>query len=215
MAVCLSTASSSSDCDSSSSVLDDVMDGQCLRLWILKEPIFLMTTIYPCYSSMSLIKKGEGGVFYFVLRLTGMQRVKGGSSLLSFLSAPLIKKKALNTLGAVQDTYFSTKDTFERHRVVFTLGTSIASVATAWAGYSLRHYHETNFDRRLESIEKAMKNNYHFEHADIKKIVDQESSRSAVCFATSATTLIIGFVACGFSPLLKSVYQSSYPSICT
>ena len=26
------------------------------------------------------------------------------------------------------------QDTFERHRVVFTIGTSIASVATAWAG---------------------------------------------------------------------------------
>ncbi|KAK4743425.1 hypothetical protein SAY87_001426 [Trapa incisa] len=122
-----------------------------------------------------------------------MQRLRGGRSLLGFLSAPLLKKKALNLLAAVQDAYFSTKDTFERHRVVFTVGTSIASVATAWAGYSLRHYHETNFDRRLESIEKAMKTNYHFEHADIKKIVDRESSRSAACFATSATTLIIGY----------------------
>lgn len=30
----------------------------------------------------------------------------------------------------------SPKETFERHRVVFTVGTSIASVATAWAGES-------------------------------------------------------------------------------
>ncbi|PKI62251.1 uncharacterized protein LOC116193469 [Punica granatum] len=122
-----------------------------------------------------------------------MQRLRRGSSVLSSLSAPLLKKKALNSWAAVQDTFLSTKDTFERHRVVFTVGTSIASVATAWAGYSIRHYHETNVDRRLESIEKAMKNNYHLDHSDIKKIVDRESSSSAACFATAATTLVIGY----------------------
>lgn len=51
-----------------------------------------------------------------------------------------------------------------------------------------------------------MKNNYHFEHADIKTIVDRDSSRSAACFATAATTLIIGFETYDFSPLLTSAY---------
>ncbi|KAJ7960320.1 putative Triacylglycerol lipase 2 [Quillaja saponaria] len=66
-----------------------------------------------------------------------------------------LKRKSLYSWAAVQDTYYSTKDTFERHKVVFTIGTSISSVATAWLGYSIRHYHESKVDRRLESIEKA------------------------------------------------------------
>ncbi|KAL8145535.1 hypothetical protein AgCh_003629 [Apium graveolens] len=49
-------------------------------------------------------------------------------------AVPQIKKRALNSLTAVQDTYYSIKDTFERHKVVFTISTSVASVATAWLG---------------------------------------------------------------------------------
>lgn len=45
------------------------------------------------------------------LRGIGMQRLRGGSSRLSFLSAPLLRKKALNSWAAVQDTYLSTKVT--------------------------------------------------------------------------------------------------------
>ncbi|XP_048137597.1 uncharacterized protein LOC115750871 isoform X2 [Rhodamnia argentea] len=115
-----------------------------------------------------------------------MQRLRRGTSLFGSLAAPQLKKKALNSWAAVQDTFFSTKDTFERHRVVFTVGTSIASVATAWAGYSIRHYHETKVDQRLESIERAMKDNYQFEHGEIKKIVGRESSSTAACIATAA-----------------------------
>ncbi|XP_030459578.2 uncharacterized protein LOC115679977 [Syzygium oleosum] len=122
-----------------------------------------------------------------------MQRLRRGTSLFGSLAAPQLKKKALKSWAAVQDTFFSTKDTFERHRVVFTVGTSIASVATAWAGYSIRHYHETKVDQRLETIERAMKNNYHFEHEEIKKIVGRESSSTAACIATAGTTLVIGY----------------------
>ncbi|KAI3440911.1 uncharacterized protein J3R85_002942 [Psidium guajava] len=122
-----------------------------------------------------------------------MQRLRRGTSLFGSLAAPQLKKKALNSWAAVQDTFFSTKDTFERHRVVFTVGTSIASVATAWAGYSIRHYHETKVDQRLESIERAMKNNYQFEREEIKKIVGRESSGTAACIATAGTTLVIGY----------------------
>ncbi|WVZ10159.1 hypothetical protein V8G54_014689 [Vigna mungo] len=66
-----------------------------------------------------------------------MQRLRS-----SVFSAPNLKKKYLNSRAAIQDTFFFHKgflflslspfpDTFERHRVVFTVGTSIASVATA------------------------------------------------------------------------------------
>ncbi|OQU85486.1 hypothetical protein SORBI_3004G253601 [Sorghum bicolor] len=44
---------------------------------------------------------------------------------------------------------------FENHRIVFTVGTSIASVLTAWAGYSLRQVHQSRIERRLESIESS------------------------------------------------------------
>ena len=62
-----------------------------------------------------------------------MNRLRGrGTPILGSALVPQLKKKALNSLVAVQDSYLSTKDLFERHRVVFTVGTSIASVATAW-----------------------------------------------------------------------------------
>ncbi|TYI19837.1 hypothetical protein ES332_A07G192800v1 [Gossypium tomentosum] len=116
-----------------------------------------------------------------------------GTSFLGSVDVPKLKRKALNSWAAVQDTYFSTKDTFERHKVVFTVGTSIASVATAWFGYSLRHYHESKVDQRLESIEKAMKNSHHLEHADFKKLVDPGHSRAAAWVATAGTALIVGY----------------------
>ncbi|XWS31015.1 hypothetical protein CRYUN_Cryun23aG0040800 [Craigia yunnanensis] len=123
-----------------------------------------------------------------------MQRLRNrGTSLLGSVAVPHLKRKALNSWAAVQDTYFSTKDTFERHKVVFTVGTSIASVATAWFGYSFRHYHESKVDQRLESIEKAMKNNCDLEHADIKKLVDPGPSKTAAWVAMAGTALVVGY----------------------
>ncbi|PPD82394.1 hypothetical protein GOBAR_DD20674 [Gossypium barbadense] len=182
-----------------------------------------------------------------------------GTSFLGSVDVPNLKRKALNSWAAVQDTYFSTKDTFERHKVVFTVGTSIASVATAWfaleskdfhgekegnklcydcqmlmesgnfegsvkffkeirrrlpwsstccsqwvetsntkcinvgTGYSLRHYHESKVDQRLESIENTMRNSHHLEHADFKKLVDPGHSRAAAWVATAGTALIVGY----------------------
>jgi hypothetical protein len=59
-----------------------------------------------------------------------------GRALLSrqALSLPNLRRRASNSWAAVRDTFFSTKEVFESHRVVFTVGTSIASVLTAWAG---------------------------------------------------------------------------------
>ncbi|KMT02485.1 hypothetical protein BVRB_9g204310 [Beta vulgaris subsp. vulgaris] len=106
---------------------------------------------------------------------------------------PELKKRASNSWCAIQDTYYSTKDTFERHKVVFTVGTSIASVATAWIGYTFRHLHDTRVDRRLDSIEHAMKSTYQFEREEIKKIVGSGSYSTAACAATAGTTLVIGY----------------------
>ncbi|CAL9213755.1 unnamed protein product [Arabidopsis halleri] len=123
-----------------------------------------------------------------------MNRLRGrGASLLGSAVVPQLKKKALNSLVAVQDSYLSTKDLFERHRVVFTVGTSIASVATAWIGYSLRHYNETRINQRLESIENAMKNTQELERGELKKLVDPVGSRFTTTIATAGTTLILGY----------------------
>ncbi|XP_028794684.1 uncharacterized protein LOC114750277 [Neltuma alba] len=123
-----------------------------------------------------------------------MQRLRSsGTSILGSFSAPNVKRKAQNSWAAVQDTFFSTKDTFERHRVVFTVGTSIASIATAWMGYSLRHLHDSKVDQRLESIERAMKNSYDLGQPEIRKIVGSGGLSIPACVATAGTTLIIGY----------------------
>ncbi|MED6112680.1 hypothetical protein PIB30_063742 [Stylosanthes scabra] len=122
-----------------------------------------------------------------------MQRLRQRGSTMASLSAANLKRKALNSWAAVNDTFFLTKDAFERHRVVFTVGTSIASVATAWIGYSLRHLHEEKVDRRLESIEKAMRNKHNLDHSEIKDIVGPGGISVPACAATAATTLIIGY----------------------
>ncbi|XP_027333944.1 uncharacterized protein LOC113848547 isoform X1 [Abrus precatorius] len=120
-----------------------------------------------------------------------MQRLR--NSILGCVSAANLKRKSLKSWLAIQDTYFSTKDTFERHRVVFTVGTSIASVATAFFGYSLRHLHESRVDQRLQSIENAMKNHSNLEHSEIKDIVGSGGCSVPACVATAGTTLIIGY----------------------
>ncbi|XP_020962856.1 triacylglycerol lipase 2 isoform X2 [Arachis duranensis] len=122
-----------------------------------------------------------------------MQRLRQRGSRMASLSAANLKRKALNSWAAVNDTFFLTKDAFERHRVVFTVGTSIASVATAWIGYSLRHFHDEKVEQRLESIEKAMKNKHNLEHSEIKDIVGPGGLSVPTCAATAATTLIIGY----------------------
>ncbi|KAM3221814.1 hypothetical protein T459_19891 [Capsicum annuum] len=127
----------------------------------------------------------------------GLQRFRtSGSSIVNRLTVPQLRRKASNSLSAIQDTYYSTKDIFERHKVVFTISTSIASVATAWFGYTLRHLHESRVDQRLESIEKAMKNDYQIEDPEFKKLVSGSISVPA-CVATAGTTLILGY-ALGF-----------------
>ncbi|OAY77151.1 hypothetical protein ACMD2_15150 [Ananas comosus] len=79
-----------------------------------------------------------------------------GGSVWESVSLPSLRRKASNTWSAVQDTFLSTKEIFEKHRVVFTVGTSVASVLTAWAGYSLRQLHQSKLEKRLESIEQTV-----------------------------------------------------------
>ncbi|KAF7140616.1 hypothetical protein RHSIM_Rhsim06G0168800 [Rhododendron simsii] len=117
---------------------------------------------------------------------------------------PLVKRKASNAFSAVQDTFYSTKDIFETHKVVFTISTSLASIGTAWAGYTLRHLHESKVEQRLDSIEKArvtaffrnseqMNNNYQMEHKEFKKLVGSGGFSTEACVATAGTSLIIGY----------------------
>ncbi|WCJ37483.1 Triacylglycerol lipase 2 [Euphorbia peplus] len=104
-----------------------------------------------------------------------------------------LKRRALNSFSAIEDSYLSAKDLFERHRIVFTIGTSLASVATAWGGYCLRHLYESKVNQRLEAIENAMKNNIHIEQEELKKLVDPGTSSYAKVFATAGTTFVVGY----------------------
>ncbi|WJX59026.1 hypothetical protein P8452_44413 [Trifolium repens] len=123
-----------------------------------------------------------------------MQRLRNLRSISNSISAANLKRKSRNSIAAIQETFHSTKDTFERHRIVFTVGTSIASVATAFIGYSLRHLHETRVDERLQSIERAMQSNVNLQHSEIKDIVGRPGSCSIpACAATAGTTLLIGY----------------------
>ncbi|XP_038986093.1 uncharacterized protein LOC113460950 [Phoenix dactylifera] len=56
-----------------------------------------------------------------------------GSSIFGSIALPHLRRKASNSWSAVQESYVSTKQVFESHRVVCTFGTSIASILTAWA----------------------------------------------------------------------------------
>ncbi|KAJ0591142.1 hypothetical protein HanIR_Chr04g0205071 [Helianthus annuus] len=122
-----------------------------------------------------------------------MQGFKRGSSVLTQFSVPQIRKKVSNSFSAVEDTFLSTKETFERHKVVFTILTSIASVGTAWVGYTLRHLHETKVERRLESIENAMRKKYDIEGKEFKKLVGSGNTNAAACIATGGVSLIVGY----------------------
>ncbi|XP_052178530.1 uncharacterized protein LOC127792175 isoform X1 [Diospyros lotus] len=133
-----------------------------------------------------------------------MQRLRTSrSSIMGSLAVPHLKRKALNSWSSVQDTFYSTKDVFERHRVVFTVGTSVASVATAWIGYTMRHLHDSKVDQRLSSIEQAMKNNHNIEHKELEKLASSGSCSIAACVATAGTTLVIGFFILKVSPEVK------------
>ncbi|KAG2575519.1 uncharacterized protein LOC120642802 [Panicum virgatum] len=111
----------------------------------------------------------------------------------ALLTLPNIRRRASNSWAAVRDTFFSTKQVFESHRIVFTVGTSVASVLTAWAGYSLRHVQQARIDRRLEAIESSLKNNQKAEHEEIKKIVTSSNISTPACVATAMTTMVVGY----------------------
>ncbi|XP_062184095.1 uncharacterized protein LOC133888026 [Phragmites australis] len=111
----------------------------------------------------------------------------------ALLTLPNIRRRASNSWAAVRDTFFSTKQVFESHRIVFTVGTSVASILTAWAGYSLRHMQQSRIDRRLESIETSLKDNHKVQHEEIKKIVTSSNASTPACVATALTTTVVGY----------------------
>ncbi|GKC55097.1 hypothetical protein Tco_1077842 [Tanacetum coccineum] len=107
---------------------------------------------------------------------------------------PQIRKKVSNSWSAVEDTLSSTKDTFERHKIVFTVLTSVASIGTAWAGYTIRHLHETKVEQRLDSIENAVneKKIIDLEGRKIKKAGDTGSMLQLV-FQPCGVALVVGY----------------------
>ncbi|CAI9090137.1 OLC1v1024840C1 [Oldenlandia corymbosa var. corymbosa] len=115
-----------------------------------------------------------------------------GSSVYQYFTMPQIRRKAAHSWSAWKDTYFSAKEIFENHKVVITVATSFASVATGWIGYTLRHLHDTRVEERLERIESGIKSKYEISDLELKKL-----SRSSVsipaCVATAGTTLCIGY----------------------
>ncbi|XP_020588893.1 uncharacterized protein LOC110030499 [Phalaenopsis equestris] len=116
-----------------------------------------------------------------------------GHPLFRALAPANLKRKASSSFSAIQDAFSSTKEVFESHRVVFTIGTSVASILTAWAGYSLRQYHQSNVERRLESIEKAMIKSYNVEREEVRRIVNADNVSSTAFMVTGGTSLIVGF----------------------
>ncbi|KAL1567618.1 hypothetical protein AAHA92_03078 [Salvia divinorum] len=128
----------------------------------------------------------RGGFYRSIPRLRA-----SGSSIMNSIAASQLRRKAMDSMSSAQVTYSTIKDLFERHKVVFTVSTSIASVVTAWAGYSLRQLHQSRVEQKLESIEKAMKNNYQMEDPELRKLVSGSVSLPA-CLATAGTGLMIG-----------------------
>ncbi|EPS73920.1 hypothetical protein M569_00838 [Genlisea aurea] len=108
-----------------------------------------------------------------------------GSVFQSYFTVPELRKMATNSVSAVQETFFSTKDMIEKNKVVFSVCTSIVSFATAWAGYSLRHYHESRINQKLESIEEIMKNKHQIAAHDISLL--------PAYVATAGTSVVIGY----------------------
>ncbi|CAL5029410.1 unnamed protein product [Urochloa decumbens] len=111
----------------------------------------------------------------------------------ALLTLPNIRRRASNSWAAVRDTFFSTKQVFENHRIVFTVGTSIASVLTMWAGYSLRKVEQARLARKLESIDTALKDKHKLEHEELKRILASRSISISACMATAMTTMVVGY----------------------
>ncbi|XP_042037436.1 uncharacterized protein LOC121783431 [Salvia splendens] len=128
----------------------------------------------------------RGGFYRSMPRLRA-----SGTSIMNSIAVSQLRRKAMDSMSSAQLTYSTIRDLFERHKVVFTVSTSIASVVTAWAGYSLRQLHQSRVEQKLESIEKAMKSNYQMEDPELRKLVSGSVSLPA-CLATAGTGLIIG-----------------------
>ncbi|XP_019249357.1 PREDICTED: uncharacterized protein LOC109228653 [Nicotiana attenuata] len=78
------------------------------------------------------------------------------------------------------------------HRFSLTCFPILVGDLGIYFSYTLRHVHQSRVEHRLESIEKAMKNNYQIEDPEFKKLVSGSITLPA-CVATAGTTLIIGY----------------------
>ncbi|RWW63623.1 hypothetical protein BHE74_00029190 [Ensete ventricosum] len=155
-------------------------------------------------------------------------RIWGGNEGAAFklLAFPNLKRKTSNTWSAVQDTYLSTKVAtfFLNFGVNWLIKLEIALKFAFWitfscafckklCGYTLRQIHQSNVEKRLESLEQALvlnefegssklesvlviqlKSSYKMEHEEIKKIASSGNISSSACVAIAGTSLVIGFV---------------------
>nr|XP_017253251.1 PREDICTED: uncharacterized protein LOC108223475 isoform X2 [Daucus carota subsp. sativus] len=60
-------------------------------------------------------------------------------------------------------------------------------------GYTLRHLHQSKVEKRLDSIENAMKKNYSMQHNEFKKLVGSSSYNPATHVVVGGASLLIGY----------------------
>jgi hypothetical protein len=103
-----------------------------------------------------------------------------------------VRAKVVHAQKAVQETFFSVKEIFEKHNVVFTIGASLASAGAAWAGYTARQMHQKKVEERLNSIEHAMTTVHNLEEEQVKALTSGIGVSYTACAATAGTTFVIG-----------------------
>lgn len=101
-----------------------------------------------------------------------------------------------NVSRAASEAFVSTKDAFERHRVVFTIAASLASAGAAWAGYTARQIHQHKLEERLRSIEHAMTSVHNIGEEQARAITKQTAAGTVnyrTCGAATGLALLIGY----------------------
>eukprot|EP00898_Chlorokybus_atmophyticus_P009057 jgi/Chlat1/9152/Chrsp97S08443 len=92
---------------------------------------------------------------------------------------------------AVSETWCSTRDTFERNRIVFTIGGTLLSAGAAWAGFAARKVHQSNLEERLQAIQRRLEQN----HGVHMKDQPLEVNYAGVSYTMTAYAATVGLLA--------------------